>query len=69
MQRVVVIRYRRFGTTYRSHLQGPRIGFLTFLDGQEWDRYVVPKRRQGIATICCVIAQKSAVLVYVATEA
>jgi len=24
-QRIVVISYRRFGTTYRSHLQGPRI--------------------------------------------
>jgi hypothetical protein len=24
MQRTVIILYRRFGTTYRSHLQGPR---------------------------------------------
>jgi len=24
-QRVVVISYRRFGTTYRSHVKGPRI--------------------------------------------
>jgi hypothetical protein len=32
-QQVVVISYRRLGTTYRSHLQGPKIrkaeGFLT----------------------------------------
>jgi len=28
-QRVVVISYRRFGTTYRSHPQGPRIQFYT----------------------------------------
>jgi len=38
MQRVVVIRYRRFGTIYRSHLQGSRIGLLTLYDDQEWDR-------------------------------
>jgi len=34
-QRVVVILYRRFGTTYRSHLQGSRIQkgfFLCFVD-------------------------------------
>ena len=28
-QRVVVINYRRFGTTYRSHIQGPRIILLS----------------------------------------
>jgi hypothetical protein len=27
MQRVVVTSYQRFGTTYRSHLQGSRIKF------------------------------------------
>jgi hypothetical protein len=32
--RVVVITYRRFGTTYKSHLKGPGIpGFLTLEDG------------------------------------
>jgi hypothetical protein len=40
-RRLIVIVYRRFGTTYRSHLQGsPRT-----LDPWRWDRYVVPKRR------------------------
>jgi hypothetical protein len=28
-QRVVVISYRRFGTTYRSHLQGSRVQTIT----------------------------------------
>jgi len=43
MQRVVVIPYRRFGTTYRSHMMGP-------------------KRRYGITTTCCIIAQTTGVL-------
>ena len=37
-QRIVVIPYRRFGTTYRSHLQGSinwRFGFLTLEDGTD----------------------------------
>jgi hypothetical protein len=35
-QRILVIPYRRFGTTYWSHLQGSRkTGFLTFEDGTE----------------------------------
>jgi hypothetical protein len=38
-RRRVVIIYRRFGTTYRSHLHGSRC------DPWRWDRYVVPKRR------------------------
>jgi hypothetical protein len=41
MQRLVVILYRRLGTTYRSHLQrlrSPRIK-------GKWDRDIVPKRR------------------------
>jgi len=32
------------------------------LDPWIWDRYFVPKRREGITTTRCVIAQKSAVL-------
>jgi hypothetical protein len=55
MQRKVVIPYRRFGTTYRSLIQGSR-----FLDGCSGDRWVVPKRQYGIFTLRCVIAQKSA---------
>jgi len=40
MQRVVVIPYRCFGTTYRSHLQGSEIllipqGFSIFEDGTD----------------------------------
>jgi len=34
----VVISYRRFGTTYRSNLQGPRIWFI--LTSEDWtDRF------------------------------
>jgi hypothetical protein len=54
-QRVMVILYRRFGTTYLSHLQGSR-----FLDPWRWDRYVFPKRRCRFIIRCCVIPQKSA---------
>jgi len=54
-QRKVVIPYRRFGTTYRSLIQGSR-----FLDGWRLDRWVVPKRQYGIMKLGCVIAQKSA---------
>jgi len=35
MQRVVVISYRRFGTTYRTHLQRSRYFFLILEDGTE----------------------------------
>ena len=48
-QRRLVVYYRRFGTTCRSHLQGsgsPRINFL-------WDWYLVQKRQR------CVRAQKN----------
>ena len=34
-QRVVVIPYLRFGTPYRSHLQGRFLGFLTLADGTD----------------------------------
>jgi hypothetical protein len=40
-QRRVVIVYRRFGTTYRSHLSF----LLGLLDPWRWDRYIVPQRR------------------------
>ena len=43
-QRQVVIFYRRFGTTYRSHLQGWRSP-RRLLRPWRWDRYVFPKRR------------------------
>ena len=58
MQRLVVIMYRRFGTTYGSDLQGlsPRRLFRPC----RWDRYVVPKRRYRINIPRCVISQKSA---------
>jgi len=52
-ERVVIIYYRRFGTTYRSHLQGPRI----------------QKRSLEITTIRCVTTQKITVLIYFAEEA
>jgi hypothetical protein len=45
-QRRVVILYRRFGITYRSHLQGSRSLRLDWLfDTWRWDRSVAPKRR------------------------
>jgi hypothetical protein len=45
-QRRVVTLYRRFGTTYRSHLQRSRSPFIwDFLTLEDGVRYVVPKRR------------------------
>jgi hypothetical protein len=43
-QRVAVIHYRRFGTTYRSYLQVSRIQ-KALLRLWRWIRKVVPKRR------------------------
>ena len=56
-QRVAVISYTRFSTTYRSHLQES-------LDPWKWDRYFIPKRLSEINTTRCVITQKSAVFIY-----
>ena len=64
-QRRVLIPYRRFGTIYRSHLQG----FIGFLDPWRWDRHAVPKLRYGVTILRCLISQKSADLVYAAAEA
>ena len=57
-RRIVVIPCRRFGTTYRSRLQG------------SWrcDRLVVPRLRQAIATVRWLITQNSADLILVAAE-
>ena len=55
LTRSKVVWNRRFGTKYRSHLQGrccPRRPFL------RWDRYVVPKRRFQ-TTLRRVITQKT----------
>jgi len=68
------IPYRRFGTTYRSHLQGLRnlriiprsTGFLALW---RWYRYVILKRRYGITTLHCLMSQKSADLIYIAADA
>jgi hypothetical protein len=60
-QRWVVVLYRRFGTTYRSHLQGSKSpSLLGILDLWQWDRSVVPKRRHRTITELCVIYVKSA---------
>jgi hypothetical protein len=53
-KRVVEIPYRRFGTTYRSHLLG--------------SIYQMSKRRQKITRTRCVIIQKNAVLLCSVTE-
>jgi hypothetical protein len=60
-QRVVVIPYRRFGTTYRPT--------IFHLDPSRWDWKVVLKRRWAITTTRRVIAQMSAVLIYFGAEA
>jgi hypothetical protein len=63
----VVIVYRHFGTTYRSHHHGSKFRVVFFptrtLDLWRWDRYVVPKRRLTITTRCRVIPQKTADLI------
>jgi hypothetical protein len=74
-QRVVLIPYRSFGTTYRSNLKGQYSKNPSWIldppswifDPWKWDQEV-PKRRQGITSPRCVISQKTAVLIYVATE-
>jgi hypothetical protein len=59
--------YRRFGTTYRSHLKGSRnprrkLSTWTF-DSWRCERQVVPKRRYRITTQRSVISQNSADLI------
>ena len=61
-QRVEVISYQRFGTIYRSPLQGSRKQKDCILDPWKWYRSVVPKLRLEIATTVCVTTQDSAVL-------
>ena len=39
------------------------------LDSWTWNQLAVPKHQQGITTTRCVTTQKSAVLIYFATEA
>jgi hypothetical protein len=66
----VVILYRHFETTYRSHLQGvEKFLGLGFLDAWKWYRYVVPKRWYRTTTLLCVISQKSAHFICIASEA
>jgi len=56
-QRVVLISYRNFKKTYRSHL-----GFHPW----RWNIQAVPKLWQGITTTHCVIAQKNTTVIYFA---
>ena len=46
-QRVVILPYRRFGTSYQSHHQESRIKNLgsLILDPGRWERQAVPKYR------------------------
>ena len=57
--------YRRFGTTYRSHIQSSRSSrtkafSLKFLILEKWDLQVVPKRLYRTTTRRCVISQTNA---------
>ena len=62
-QRVVVIYYRLFGTTYRSHDQGSRDSWPLKMGPK-----VCPETSLRITIIRCVTTQKSAVLIYFAAE-
>jgi hypothetical protein len=55
MQPVVVIPYRYFGATYRSHLKGGLIGCL--------------EKSKAITITHCVIAQKNTVVIHFMAEA
>jgi hypothetical protein len=60
-QRWLSVLYRRFGTTYLSHLHGSRSlfgGLLQILDPWRWKRYVVPKRRYRTNSEHCIIYHK-----------
>ena len=59
-QRVVVIYYRRFGTSYRSHLQGS--GNSSFWP-LKMEPVGFPKRRYEMTTTSPIITQKGAVLI------
>jgi hypothetical protein len=60
MQQVAVISYRRFRTTYQSHLQEE-----TPEDGTDRQSQNVGKK---LPLLSCVITQKSSVLIYFAAE-
>jgi len=69
MQRIAAIPYRRFGTSNRSLLRFvtdvSRLPIGRTLNRHSMcDRQVVPKRRQYITTMRCVITQKSEDLNY-----
>jgi hypothetical protein len=64
----MVVAWRSFGTTFRSHLHGwssPR----RMLDPWIWNRQVVSKRRYKTKILCCVKFQKSANHIYTMAEA
>ena len=67
-QRGMLVSYRRFGITYRSHLRVSS-NLLVLHDPWRWGRQVVPKRRQWIATIGIVKIQMNADLIYTAALA
>jgi len=54
----MVIRYSRFGTTYRSHLQGQ--SSTSIIDPRRRVRMVFPKRRYGVTILRCLKSQNSA---------
>jgi len=56
-----VVRFWRFGTTYRSQLQvssSPR-RMIVLHDPWRWDQYIVPIRQKQTTNIHCMTFQKS----------
>jgi len=64
IQRRTVIPYRCFETIYRSHFQGSRNPFWISCLLWRWDRYVVPKRREGFTALRYVISRRAQISRY-----
>jgi hypothetical protein len=63
-----LVKHRRFGTTYRSHLQGSSVFFLGHLILEDGTRQVVPKRR-CLTNLPRVMTQKTEEVRKTAAEA
>jgi hypothetical protein len=58
-QCIMLCKYRRFGKTNRSHLQGPNI-LIGLFHPWRLDQLVVPKRQYVNTILRCAISQNSA---------